>query len=140
MLANRFATTRECRWPGARCWISSEISFRPYPDAPSLTPGTIVALAERGDLWVQIPYRCVLMDQRGLCFSKEYLTRRQRWIPESDPRVRTYLLFKLNEARALEDVTCIGYSYRLGLIRSYKHALRRNAWYADQQPGDGDEG
>jgi hypothetical protein len=136
MTSARFATTRECLRPGSRCWISPQPYFRPVPDAPDFTPGLIVAEGSRGDLWVEIPRRCVLMDRRGLVFSEEYRSRRGKWIPESDSRVRPYLLFKLNEARALDGTACSAQTLRGRLIAGYKHALRRNGWFADDLPDD----
>lgn len=138
MLQSRFATTRECTRPGSRCWIAPEPHFRPHPAAPAYTPGIIVAEAERGDLWVQIPHRCVYVDRRALILSEEYRTRNGKWIPESNSRVRPYLLFKLDEARALDGSGNSAGSHRGQLIARFKHALRRNGWYAGDLPEDRD--
>jgi hypothetical protein len=121
---------------GARCWISDSLNFRPKPDAPDLTPGTIVALGDRIELWVSIRHRCVLVDRRALIFSKDYRTRRGKWVHESDSRVRPYLLFKLDEARSLDGSGSSSMSARADRIRACKHALRRNGWFADDLPDD----
>jgi hypothetical protein len=132
----RHATSRQCTRIGSRCWISPKCQFRPHPDAPDYTPGSIVADAERGDLWVQIPHRCVRVDRRALVFAEEYQTRNGRWIPESHSKVRPYLLFKLDEARALDGSGHSSMSTRSYFIARYKHALRRNGWFADDLPDD----
>jgi hypothetical protein len=139
VLQSRFATTRECTWPGSRCWIAPEDHFRPHPDAPAYTPGIIVAEARRGDLWVQIPHRCAYVDRRALILSQEYRTRQGKWIPESNSRVRPYLLLKLDEARALDGSGHGAMSTRSYFIARYKHALRRNGWFAADLPEDLDD-
>jgi hypothetical protein len=136
VLDSRFATTRPCTRPGSCCWISPAAHFRPHPDAPDYTPGTIVAEGERGALWVRIPHRCVLVDRRALVLSEEYQSRRGKWVPECDSRIRPYFLFKLNEARALDATGHSAGSTRSLLIAKYKHALRRNGWFADDLPDD----